>query len=140
MRFLLLLHLITAIFIVGPLAMAAMTAGRYARSGEPTALRATARSVTIFGWSSLAVAVLGFGAIPGNDEASFSAIWVQASATLYLVAFAITMAMLVPALRRAATQAEAGEATAPLAGRLAALGGVISLLFVAITALMVYRP
>lgn len=140
MTFLVLLHLLAAVFIAGPLTAAAMTAGRYARSGDASALRMTARSVTVFGWASLAVAIFGLAAVPGNVDGSFGALWIQISTTLYLVAFGITMGMLAPALRRTAAAAESGEPTTAAAGRLAAIGGVVSLLFLVIVVLMVYKP
>ncbi|HSV66432.1 MAG TPA: DUF2269 family protein [Mycobacteriales bacterium] len=141
MRFLLLLHLITAIFLAGPLAAAVTTAGRYARTGDPGALRSTARTVKVYGWGSLAVAFFGVSMLRGEGKGySITDGWVVASLLLYLVAFGLVIGLLVPALAKAVELADAGKPAAPLAGRLAALGGVVSLLLLVITVLMVYKP
>ena len=58
------------------------------------------------------------------------------------VALALSLAVVVPALKRAAAELEGGraEAARALYGRIAAGSGVVSLLLVAVTVLMVWKP
>jgi uncharacterized membrane protein len=136
-KLLLALHVVAAIFLVGPLVMALNQAPRALRSGDAGVLRSLARTVTIYGWVSLLVAVFGAGLVQDKYDNSWSDAWVIVSLALFVVASVLVVALLAPLLRRAVA---APGGAADLAARAAALGGVASLCYVAIAVLMVTQP
>jgi uncharacterized membrane protein len=145
-RAVLVIHVVLAIFLIGPLVAAANQVARELRGGSPGTIRLLSRTVTIYGWASLLVGIVGFGLV--RDRFSFSDGWLIASIVLFVVASVLVLALLVPMLRRATavvppgtrTATEAGADTAGLAPRAAALAGVASLCYVAIAVLMTWKP
>jgi uncharacterized membrane protein len=75
-------------------------------------------------------------------DLSVTTSWVLTSIILYVIALALSLAVVVPAMKRAAGELEGGraEAARSLYGRIAAGSGVVSLLLVAVTVLMVWKP
>lgn len=143
MKILLTLHLIAAVFLIGPLVAGGNMGLRAARTGDTTGLRTATRLVTVYGWASLLVLVFGAAMVRGEDSGwhiSFSDTWVPLSLALFVAATGLVLGVLVPALRDAGRKAEAGEVTTALVPRIAAVGGVVSVLYLVITVLMVYRP
>jgi uncharacterized membrane protein len=155
MRHLLLaLHILFAIFTIGPLVGAASIAARGIRAGDAAAVTASARTVRLYGYLSLLVALLGLGLVQPKWHAKFSYPWVWISLLLYLAALALSLAVLEPTLRRTAGRLTESGAVGGTAGngtvgsgpagseaaRAAAAGGVIALLFAVIVFLMVYQP
>lgn len=142
-KVLLALHLVTAVFAIGPLVHAATTASRGLRQGDSAAIRTSSRTIRIYTTASVLVVVFGFGLMsatsPYTDEtvASFGELWIWLSVLLWLVAAALAFLVVVPALDKAAADVESGSA---LVGRVAAAGGVIGLIFAVIVFLMVYQP
>jgi uncharacterized membrane protein len=135
MKVLLTLHLIGAVFLVGPVVGSCMVAMRATRTGDVEAARGAARTTTVYGWATLAVFVLGAAMVQGKDRSghfSFTNTWIIASIVLYAAAFVLTVFVLAPALQDAATK--------PLRPQLAAVAGVITVLYLAIVVLMVYKP
>lgn len=142
-KILLTLHLISAVFLIGPLVAAGTRSIRLARTGDTAGLRTTARLVTIYGWASLAVLVFGLAMVQGKDKGAhvaFSDGWVIASIILFLVAFGLVLGVLRPALRVAIGRSDAGESSAGLSGRIAASSGLVSVLYLTLVVLMVYQP
>jgi uncharacterized membrane protein len=163
-RAVLVIHVVLAIFLIGPLVAAANQVARELRGGSAGTVRLLSRTVTIYGWASLLVGIVGFGLV--RDRFSFSDGWLIASIVLFVVASVLVLALLVPMLRRATAGAPAGTAaaagnpgaapgagnpgaapgagnpggTAALAPRAAALAGVASLCYVAIAVLMTWKP
>lgn len=144
---LLAVHLLLAVFVVGPLVQAATTAGRGVRRAEAAATASAARLLRIYGIGSVLVVVAGFGLMsmddpdrPGRKVAAFGQTWVWLSVVLWLVAVGVVLAVLVPALTSATARIGAGTAVDGLTARLGAGGGVVGLLFAVIVVLMVYRP
>jgi uncharacterized membrane protein len=140
-KVLLSLHVVAAIFIVGPLVAAANQAARALRDRDAGALRPLSRLVTVYGWASLVVAVFGAGLVQDKYDHKWSEAWLIVSLVLFLIASALVIGVLAPLLRRAV--GTAGDAAADLAGRAgraAAVGGVVSLCYVAIAVLMVTQP
>ena len=137
---LLALHLLFAIFAVGPLVGAATTAARGVRSSDGPAVASAARTVRLYGYVSILVPVFGMGLVRPKWDAKFSYPWVWVSALLYLIALALTLAVLAPALAKAGKAIADGSATRPLVARVAAAGGLIGLLFAVIVFLMVFKP
>ncbi len=146
------LHVVAAVFIVGPMAILPQTALRAIRAGQGAMVEVLARSTMIFTLISLVVAVLGFGALgtaPKADGLKMTTGWVLSALLVYLIAFAVGMFVVVPSLRRAADhlqqapelQQAAGTQTRTADYRRIAMGsGIVSLLLVVVTVLMVWKP
>lgn len=131
------IHVVLAIFLIGPLVSAANQAPRALRDGDAGGLRVLARTVTVNGWASIAVGIVGFGLVQRRYGNELTDAWLLASILLFLVATLLVVVLLAPLLRGAA--AHAGQ-TAHLAGRVGALAGVASLCYVVIAVLMVWQP
>jgi uncharacterized membrane protein len=130
-------HVVLAIFLIGPLVSAANQAPRALRDGDAGALRLLARIVTVNGWASIAVGVVGFGLVQGRYGNEFTDGWLIVSILLFVVATLLVVLLLAPLLRGAAA---AGSPAAQLAGRVGALAGASSLCYVVIAILMVWKP
>ena len=126
------IHVVLAIFLIGPLVAAANQVARALRGGSAETVRLLSRTVTVYGWASLLVAVVGFGLV--RDRFSFSDGWLIASIVLFVVASVLVLGLLVPMLRGAT-----GD-TAALAPRASAVAGIASLCYVAIAVLMAWKP
>jgi uncharacterized membrane protein len=140
------LHVATAVFIVGPMAILPMTGLRALRAGNAGQVRTLATSTMIFSWLSLVTFVLGFGAMamaPKQYGLSFTTPWILWSVILYVIAFVLSVFVAVPQMKRAAAGMEAAtEAGAVPAGygAIAASNGIAALLLVAVVVLMVWKP
>ena len=99
-----LLHVVAAVFIIGPMAILPMTGLRALRAREAGPIRVLAKSVNIFTLLSVLVALFGFGALGMSEWASFSSTWIWLSIVLYVVALGINLFLVVPALRAAAEE------------------------------------
>jgi uncharacterized membrane protein len=141
MRHLLLsLHILFAIFAVGPLVGAASIAARGVRTGDAATVASSARTVRIYGYASILVALLGMGLVQPKWHAKFSYPWVWISLVLYLAALALSLLVLAPSLSRAADRLTGGGNASAEGARAAGAGGLIALLFAVIVFLMVYQP
>ncbi|CAN5259417.1 hypothetical protein BH09ACT6_BH09ACT6_07170 [soil metagenome] len=143
------LHVVAAVFIAGPLAILPMVGLRAVREGNTVQAASLAKSTSLLSWLSLIIVVLGFGALgmsDPEDNFTFSDTWVWLSIVLYVVAFVLTMFVVVPALRQAAevpaATADGAVAQAKPAGysRIAMGSGISTLLLVVIVVLMVAKP
>lgn len=161
LKLLLLLHLLAAIFAIGPLVHAVTTASRGLRRADAPALASSARMAKIYSMASVLVVIFGFGLMSqkrrGKELGSFGDTWIWLSLLLWVVAVVVTFVVIVPSLKRAsdailsaATGSASGDepsVEAPaetnlksLTGRVAASGGVVGIIFAVIVVLMVYRP
>ena len=138
------LHLLTAIFAIGPLVHAVTTASRGLRTKDVAALRSSARMIRIYSIASVIVVIIGFGLMSatspyGNHEtvASFSEPWIWISVVLWVAAVGLCHALVIPPLEKAAADVEQAPS---FTARVAAGGGVIGIIFAVIVFLMVYRP
>ena len=138
--FLLTVHIVLAIFLVGPLVSVANQGPRALRDGDAGALRLLARTVTVNGWGSIAVGVVGFGLVQRRYGNELTDSWLIVSILLFLVATLLVVALLAPTLRGAAARATGGGSTASVAGRAAAVAGAASLCYLVIAILMVWQP
>lgn len=139
----LVLHLLTALFVVGPLAVAAVQSPRLARSGQVEALRASARSTRGYALASVVVVLLGTAMVGLGDTGqawAMDQLWVSASYALWIVAVALTLGMVVPAQRAAVKALEDGEDASGTAGRMAAGAGLAMLAWTVVVVLMVTKP
>ncbi|TFC17649.1 DUF2269 family protein [Cryobacterium algoritolerans] len=143
------LHIVAAVFIVGPMAILPMTAMRSIRAGEAGQVATLAKSVNLFTLLSIVVAFFGFGALGVSDPKdgfTFGSTWVLLSILAYVIALAINLFVVVPAMRQAAEAITAGAGAATLeakpAGysRVAMGSGSSSLLLVIVVVLMVWKP
>ncbi|HEY9289692.1 MAG TPA: DUF2269 family protein [Microlunatus sp.] len=146
-KILLALHLITAIGVVGPLIYGATTAVRGIRTQDASATQSSARLVKTYSIVSIAVVIFGFGLMSATspythqNAASFGETWIWLSLLLWAVAVALGLAVLAPALQRITGELTAGgDVSSALRGRVAAVGGIVGLIFLVIIVLMVYQP
>ena len=142
------LHVVSAVFIVGPMAILPMTAMRAVRAGNGAQVAVLAKSTNLMSLLSLLVVVFGFGVMGMADpkyDLSVTTPWVLWSIILYLVALGISLFVVVPTMRKAAEALKANEGSATAAAptkypAIAAGSGVVALLLVAVTVLMVWKP
>jgi uncharacterized membrane protein len=159
------LHVVSAVFIVGPMAILPMTAMRAVRAGNASQVRTLAKSTTIFSGLSLLVVVFGFAVMGMSDpkyKTSITTPWILWSIIAYIIALGLTLFVVVPAMRRAADAldglAGAASSAAPAVATgvspaaeaadldsrgypaIAAGSGVASLLLVLVVVLMVWKP
>ncbi|MQY03949.1 hypothetical protein [Actinomadura macrotermitis] len=151
-RLLLILHIGFAIFTLGPLTAATMAAPRYIRRREPAVLHFLTRITRIYGLGTLGVFLFGLFLAKGK----FAQVWLSASMTLFIVAFVLLFLverdmrkaghlLEVAAAETAKAPAE-GEAAATgddvaqvERGRIAAISGVVALIWLVILVLMVWN-
>ena len=143
-KILLALHVLFAIFAIGPLVGAVTTAGRGIRQGDGAATAAAARTTRVYAYASLLVVILGFGLMStkrhGKTIADFGDTWIWLSVVLWLLAVALTLAVVVPTLDKVTELIGRQESVVSLTARVSAAGGVVAVLFAVIVFLMVYRP
>jgi hypothetical protein len=140
------LHVLFAIFAIGPLVHAATSAGRGVRQGDAQATTSSARTLRIYAYASLLVVMLGFALMSSKSDythktgASFGDTWIWLSTLLWIIAIGLVLGILVPGLGHATELMTEKESASALTGRIAAAGGMVGLLFAAVVLLMVYRP
>jgi hypothetical protein len=139
------LHLLTAIFAVGPLVHAATTASRGLRKADAAATASAARTITIYSYASVIVVILGMGLMSmdkpnGSKAGEFSDLWIWLSVVLWIAAMALALGLVAPTLQKATAAIGRGESVSALTGRVAAGGGIVGLIFAGIVFLMVYQP
>ncbi|MFC4050322.1 DUF2269 family protein [Actinomadura syzygii] len=161
-RLLLILHIGFAIFTLGPLTAATMSTPRYIRKRNVTVVRYLHRTTQIYGLGTLAIFVFGM-ALAGDELAEA---WLSVSMTLFIVA--LVLLLIVERDQRKAAhllETAAASATAPAAakdeeaaegeekprekptgdvaqverGRIAAISGVVALIWLVILVLMVWN-
>ncbi|MTD16370.1 DUF2269 family protein [Nakamurella sp. YIM 132087] len=149
LTFLTVLHVVAAVFVIGPMAILPMTAMRAIRAEQGGQVAVLARSTFVFTAASLVVALLGFAVVPFVPEqygTTLTTPWVLISIILYVVALALNLLAVVPALRSAAEHLQSAATggqqnlTDNDYKRIAMTSGIVSLLLVAITVLMVWKP
>lgn len=150
------LHVVTAVFIVGPMAILPMSAMRAARARNGAQVMSLAKATSTFSLLSLVVFLLGFallGVSDPKDHFFFTSAWIIWSMILYVAALAVNLFVTVPAMKRASTTVSASTGTSPASsvltggtqrlrgyGAIAGGSGLASLLLVAIVVLMVWKP
>jgi uncharacterized membrane protein len=135
------LHVVAAVFIVGPMAILPMTAMRAVRAGDARQVETLAKSTNLISLLSLIVVFFGFAVMGTADPKYHLSIvtpWILWSLILYVVALALTLFLVVPTMRRAAEALRDGSASKYPA--IAAGSGVASLLLVIVVVLMVWKP
>jgi uncharacterized membrane protein len=168
--FLVTLHVLSAVLLIGPFALSAFLGNRAIRRHDADDTRDAGTFMARFAVGSLIVAALGIGALSFSNRYSFRTPWVIISLTLYVIAMGVATGYTAPAIRRAAGMIEQGvlerppaaaegDAEAPpptlaasatdlaakerldnIAGRVAGSGALVLVLIALITILMVTRP
>jgi uncharacterized membrane protein len=136
------LHVVGAVFVVGPTAILPMLALRTIRRGDPDATRALATSFLWFTVGSVVVALIGLGVMStgdADDDWSLGTPWIAGSIALFMVAALLNLGVVYPILRKLGTAGGTDQRsrTYPL---LSVAAGVSSLLLVAVAVLMVAQP
>lgn len=140
------LHVVTAVFIIGPMAILPMTGMRAVRAGQGGQVATLAKSTFVFTLLSLLVFFFGFGVMgvaDARDNLSFTTPWILISAILYLIALAVSLVLVVPALRTAAARLQKADGAASEGNeypRIAIGSGLVSLLLLVVVILMVWKP
>jgi hypothetical protein len=153
------LHVLTAVFVIGPLGVATLTApmllrakctgigadagaGGVAGSALP-AVRVAVRSIRWLTLASVVVAGFGFAILKQGSFGSVREVtdpWVFWSVALWAVALVINLVPLDRTLSRAADTLDAGGDARGLAPVVAAAGVASSMCWVLIVILMVIKP
>lgn len=132
------LHVATAVFIIGPIAIMPMTGLRALRTGDSARATASAKSLRLLTYLSLLVVVTGFGVMGMADpkyDLSITTPWVLGSLILYVIAAALTLAIVVPAYLRPERRGPKQRYT-----RVAVSSGIAAISLVAVVVLMVWKP
>ncbi|SHN34839.1 DUF2269 family protein [Cryptosporangium aurantiacum] len=102
-KFVLTLHVLAAVFLIGPMAIAPMMGMRAIRRHDARGVHEAARTTTLYTLLSLVVAGLGFLLIAvNNDRWSFGDTWIVISTTLYVIALLLGIGVVAPGLTGAA--------------------------------------
>jgi uncharacterized membrane protein len=140
------LHVLSAVFLVGPMAILPHTALRSLRTGQGEQVTGLARTISLFSFLSLLVVFFGFGVLGTNQFAagvSFSTPWIWVSLVLYGVALVLNLAVVVPSLQSAGSRLVQGEAaggTGSAYRTVAMSSGLVTLLLLVVVILMVWKP
>jgi hypothetical protein len=140
------LHLLAAVFAIGPLVHAVTTASRGLRTADAAATTASARVATLYSYASVLVIVFGFGLMSMDDPdgpgkvADMGDPFIWISLLLWIFALVLTLVVIVPTLRQATVNITNGVGVDGLTARVAGAGGLVGLIFAAIIFLMVYKP
>jgi hypothetical protein len=144
LKLLMAVHVVLAVFAIGPLVHAATTAGRGVRRGDGLATASSSRMLRIYSYVSVLVVIAGMGLMSQKEDgkklAEFDDTWIWLSLVLWAVAVGLVLAVIVPTLDKATKLIEAQESVVTLTARVAAFGGVVALLMVTIVVLMAYKP
>jgi uncharacterized membrane protein len=104
-KLLLFLHVLAAVFAIGPLVGAASAAARALRTSDAAAATSAARTVKIYSYASVVVVVLGFGLMsataPGSSEhvADFGDSWIWLSVAFWGAAIVSSRRCVMPRRR-----------------------------------------
>jgi hypothetical protein len=146
-KLLLFLHLLAAIFAVGPLVGAATTAARALRNSDAGAATSAARAIRLYSYVSVVVVIFGMGLMSqkapwdsSEEVAQIGDTWIWLSLLLWAAAMAVSLGVLAPSLTRAAAEIGSSGSASGTVGRVAGAGGVIGLIYAVIVVLMVYQP
>ena len=138
-QLLLILHLLSVVIAFAPAVVHPLTGPRMMKEDESAGRRfsgaAAAVSRTVYLPALLAVGILGFAMVGISDQAfRFSDPWVFISALLWLVIGGIVSAVIIPGEKQVAAGDRAAES------KVAAAGGIATLLFLVVLFLMVVKP
>ena len=137
-------HILTAIVVIGWLAMTAMVTPRLIRGGpgELAAVRWVNRTAGVLGRLAIVVFLLGIALVlrSGEDTLTFKEGWIGASMLLFVVALVNGAVFIERTEKAAIAKLEKGEAATAEAARASMLGGINMLILTVIVYLMVAKP
>jgi uncharacterized membrane protein len=146
-KLLLFLHLLAAIFAIGPLVGTATTASRALRSSDAGAATSAARTIRLYSYVSVVVVIFGMGLRSqkapwdsSEEVAQIGDTWIWLSLLLWVAAMALSLGVLAPSLTKAAAEIGSSGNASGMVGRVAGAGGVLGLIYAVIVVLMVYQP
>lgn len=131
------LHVVAAVFLIGPMAILPMVGMRDIRQGNTANAASLGKATYVFSLTSVLVIIFGFGVLGMSDPQwglSITTPWILASLIVYIVALALTLTLVVPGLREAGKDAQAAYK------RVAMSSGISTLLLLAAVVLMVWKP
>lgn len=136
------LHLIAAVFFIGPVAAAGPAIARATRAGDVGAVESSARMMRIYGYGSLLVALFGLGLVQKKWHAEFGDTWVWLSLVLFVVALGVIVGLALPAVDQLVEALRGGSADKAKAalGKVMGASSVASVAYVVIIVLMVTKP
>ncbi|MDQ1703227.1 MAG: putative integral rane protein [Frankiaceae bacterium] len=139
--FTLFVHVLVVLVVIGPVLMSVGATPRLIRGGSDKlqSLRWVHRTSTIYGWGWLLIFVTGIAAGASSEDHKLDEFWISLSAALLFVAFVLLL-VVIKWQRDAIARIDRGDDALPFAGKIAAFGGIASLLVVAILGLMVWKP
>lgn len=132
------LHVVSAVFIAGPLAIMPVAALRSIRTGDSERAAAAGKSIRLLSYLSLIIVITGFGVLGMADpkyDLSVTTPWVLASLILYAAALLVTLVVTVPAFQHAGRRPGT-----PLYARAVASSGIATLCLAVVVVLMVWKP
>lgn len=132
------LHIGFAIFTIGPLTIAMMATPRYIRSQDVSVVRFLHRNTRLYGLLSLLVFLVG-GGLASLGE-GFSQAWLSISMTLFVVGLVLVFAIVEPDQRKALKRLQGNEEASVQTGRIGAVAGAVSAIWLVILVLMVWQP
>lgn len=135
---LLVLHLLAVVFLVGPLALAAVHAPGQVRAGNVAGVTAAARTTRLY--SRLTLVVVALGALMVADRWQASSAWVLASYAVWFVAVAVHLSVVQPALDRALDALTGGGDATGEVRTIAVGAGLATAAWVVLVVLMVVKP
>lgn len=133
------LHVVSAVFIVGPIAIMPMAALRSLRTGDADRAGASAKSIRLLSYLSLIIVITGFGVMGMADpkyNLSITTPWVLASLILYVVALLATLLVTVPAFQHADRE----RPRASVYTRAVISSSIATVSLIAVVVLMVWKP
>jgi uncharacterized membrane protein len=102
-KFVMVLHVLAAVFLIGPMAIAPMIGMRAIRKHDARGVHEAARTTTLYTLLSLVVAGLGLVLTAvGSKYWSFGDVWIVVSLTLYVIALLLGIGVVSPGLTAAA--------------------------------------
>jgi cytochrome bd-type quinol oxidase subunit 1 len=141
MTFVLWLHVLAAIFVIGPLTVAMSAAPRAIKAGAEglPLLRWLHRTTRYYGLGALLVFATGAWLVPLDKHVSFDTGWLSAAMAMFIVAILLVL-FSAREQGKAVKTLEAGNDAAVEGGRMSAIAGFTALIWVAILLLMVFHP
>jgi uncharacterized membrane protein len=113
MSWIIALHVIGSVFIIGPLAVLPMTGLRAIREGSSAQVRGLSRTVMVLGWLTALVSafgVVGFYVMNPAYRDKLGTAWLVWSVVLTLIALVLTLAVVVPQMNAASKAIEGRNA------------------------------
>jgi hypothetical protein len=143
------LHVLSAIFLIGPLALAPFVGLRAVVRRDSEGVRRAAEATMVLAGAAALVGLFGLGAVASSDRIGYGTPWVTISITLSVIALVGVLVVAAPSLRTVAALIEDGTINSDthakarmdaLRGRIAATAGLAVLAWALVVVLMMTKP